>query len=265
MPTSNSALLTSQSSLTTTTNDIQNKLNTVNPLSSDPSKLSSSLGLNHKDNLLNTSPSVHEIPSLTPPLTPPHTYMNSTTKSLNNYFDDTLLSSNVHSNSLLNSKVHINSSTINSNLTTPINSSLSNDLKNNDKEEICIFTQVSTTIASVQSSPSSSTTVVSFQNSPPLKSFKRIPSFSSFSPIPSIKFPFSSDQNISNSSHLEIDTYSESSNSSQLKNQNSNPLNSMLFDGILVTDYASENPKRNKEFHCIFKSIPDDEYLLNGK
>ncbi|CAG8770327.1 14810_t:CDS:1, partial [Dentiscutata heterogama] len=138
--------------------DDKNKLNTVHlndPLITPPLipfKFNHSLDVNHKNNFLNVIPSAHVDSTITPPLTPPNTAMNTPAKSPNNYYFEDINYISTYSDD--HSPSSLNISTVNdftnSNLTTPItdSSSLPNDdTRSNNKGEICIFTQVSTTIA----------------------------------------------------------------------------------------------------------------------
>ncbi|CAG8490209.1 19359_t:CDS:2 [Cetraspora pellucida] len=262
---------TLSSSPTIISNDDQNKLIVVQPndplltLPPFPFKPNHSFNVIHKNNLLDAIPSSHVDLAITPPLTPPHTSMNTPARSPNNYyfegFEDVLTSYDSSPSSL-----NTSDGLINSNLITPVTdlSSLpSDDTKSNNKGEICVFTQVSTTIATVQQSPI-----------PRSKFSKKKPQIRSYT-SPHVKVTKSSDQSSSDNtavSNLEIDPYLDSSisattsdiekDSSKTKNH-SNSSDSITFDGTLLTDYAMENPKRNKEYHSFFKSVPNDEYLLN--
>ncbi|CAG8550572.1 12250_t:CDS:2, partial [Racocetra fulgida] len=231
---------------------VKNKLNLVQPndslLTPPPVAFKQNLSFNgnQNTNLLDVSQSSHVDLAITPPLTPPSTSMNTPSKFPNNYyfegFEEVLASYDSSPSSLNTSDDFINS-----NLTTPITdpSSLqSDDTQNNLKGEICVFTQVSTTIATVQQSPI-----------PRLKFSKKRPSPNRFITSPHVKVNKSSDQSSSDNasaSNLEIDPYPDSSisattsdmekDSSQIM-KNSSPSDSMLFDGSLLTDYAMENPK----------------------
>ncbi|RIB06866.1 hypothetical protein C2G38_2216030 [Gigaspora rosea] len=261
MSTSSSILL--KTSSTTMSIDDKNKLNAVqsnDPIITPliPFKFNHSFDVNHKNNLLNIIPSTHVDSTITPPLTPPNTAMNTPAKSpKNNYFEDfNYISSS--SDNFSPSSLNV-SDPMNSNLTTPITDSLPNDdTKSDNKGEICIFTQVSTTIATVQQPPTSL-----------LKATKKYPI--RFRSSPNFKITKSSDQSNSDStmlSNLDIDHYPDSSIStttSDFEKDSSQEINSdsMMFDGTMLNDYAIENPKRNKEYHSFFKSIPCNEYLLN--
>ncbi|CAG8728493.1 996_t:CDS:2 [Gigaspora margarita] len=269
MSASSSILLTSSS--TTMSIDDKNKLNAVqsnDPLITPliPFKFNHSFDVNHKNNLLNVIPSAHVDSTITPPLTPPNTAMNTPAKSPKNYYfeDFNYVSTSSDNFSPSSSNISSVSDPMNSNLNTPItdSSSLPNDdTKSDNKGEICIFTQVSTTIATVQQPPTSL-----------LKSTKK-PSPIRFRSSP--KITKSSDYSNSDStivSNLDIDHYPDSSIStttSDFEKDNSqeiklNHSDSMMFDGTMLNDYAIENPKRNREYHSFFKSIPCNEYLLNA-
>ncbi|KAF0457168.1 gram domain-containing protein [Gigaspora margarita] len=268
MSASSSILLTS--SPTTMSIDDKNKLNAVqsnDPLITPliPFKFNHSFDVNHKNNLLNVIPSAHVDSTITPPLTPPNTAMNTPAKSPKNYYFEDFNYVSTFSDNFSPSSSNISSVSdpMNSNLNTPItdSSSLPNDdTKSDNKGEICIFTQVSTTIATVQQ-PTTSL----------LKSTKK-PSPIRFRSSP--KITKSSDYSNSDStmvSNLDIDHYPDSSIStttSDFEKDSSqeiklNHSDSMMFDGTMLNDYAIENPKRNREYHSFFKSIPCNEYLLN--
>ncbi|CAG8501093.1 10026_t:CDS:2 [Diversispora eburnea] len=46
-------------------------------------------------------------------------------------------------------------------------------------------------------------------------------------------------------------------------NNSSDYLNIGMNDGTISSGYAKANPKRNRDYHSFFKSIPQNEYLLN--